>query len=45
MLTIIGVYAPLEGKELETDECRPEAQEIIDKSNNEYFLLAGDFNP
>jgi hypothetical protein len=32
ILTIIKVYAPVEGKDLETDEFYIEAQEITDKT-------------
>jgi len=43
--TIVGVYAPVEGKEQETEEFYRELQQIIDKiPKKENIILAGDFN-
>ena len=43
--TIVGVYAPVEGKEQETEEFYRELQQIIDKiPKKENIILAGDIN-
>ena len=40
----MGVYAPVEGKEQDTEEFYRELQQSIDKiSKNENIILAGDF--
>ena len=42
---IVGVYAPVEGKEQDTGEFYRELQQSIDKSpKKEDIILAGDFN-
>jgi exonuclease III len=43
--TIVGVYAPVEGKEQATEEFYRELQQSIDKiPKTENIILAGDFN-
>ena len=43
--TIVGVYAPLEGKEQDKEEFYRELQQSMDKiPKTENFILAGDFN-
>jgi hypothetical protein len=43
--TIVGVYAPIEGKEHETEEFYNELQHVIDKiPKKENIIIAGDFN-
>jgi len=43
--TIVGVYAPVEVKEQDTEEFYRELQQIMDKiPKNENITLAGDFN-
>jgi exonuclease III len=42
---IVGVYAPIEGTEQETEEFYSDLQQVIDKiPKNEDIILAGDFN-
>lgn len=44
-LTIIGVYAPEEGKKQETEQFYEQLQETIEKVNkNDYMVICGDFN-
>ena len=43
--TIVGVYAPVEGKEQDTEEFYRELQQSMDKiRKKENIILAGDFN-
>jgi len=43
--TIVGVYAPVEGKEQDTEEFYRELQQSVDKiPKKENIILAGDFN-
>ena len=43
--TIVGVYAPVEGKEQDTEEFYRELQQTMDKIHKtENIILAGDFN-
>ena len=43
--TIVGVYAPVEGKEQDTEEFYRELQQSMDKvPKKENVILAGDFN-
>jgi exonuclease III len=43
--TIVGVYAPVEGKEQDTEEFYKELQQIMDKiPKKENIILVGDFN-
>ena len=43
--TIVGVYAPVEGKEQDTEEFYRELQQSIDEiPKKENIILAGDFN-
>jgi len=43
--TTVGVYAPVEGKEQDTEEFYRELQQYMDKiPKNENIILAGDFN-
>jgi hypothetical protein len=45
ILTIIGVYALIESKDMEIVEFYNKLQEVIDKTNNnEYLIIGGDFN-
>jgi endonuclease/exonuclease/phosphatase family metal-dependent hydrolase len=44
-MTVIGIYAPVEGKYIETTEFYDEIQEVIDKANKkDHLIIAGDFN-
>jgi hypothetical protein len=44
-VTIIGIYAPLEGKTTETEEFYDELQAAVDRNNKQdYLILTGDFN-
>jgi len=43
--TVVGIYAPVEGKEQDTEEFYRELQQIMNKiPKNENITLAGDFN-
>ena len=43
--TIVGVYAPVEGKEQDTEEFYRELKQSMDKiPKTENIILAGDFN-
>ena len=45
IFTIVGVYAPVEGKEQDTEEFYREPQKSMYKiPKNENIILAGDFN-
>jgi exonuclease III len=44
-LTILGLYAPEEGREEDSDEFYKQLQDIYNKLNkNDYIFLAGDLN-
>lgn len=44
-LTVIGVYAPEEGRHEDSEEFYEELQKLLDKINkNDYYIIAGDLN-